>query len=87
MRALIKSGRLNIDPLLGFSYKRFHLWHENRNYSLSWGIVNYLMTMHRDTFGIILYRIGTGTDSLNAINAEYPGGVDQLEKDMVAFYK
>jgi len=87
MRSRVISGRLKIAPLLGFSYRRFHMWRENRNYSLSWGIVNYLMTMHRSTFGIILYRIGTGTDSVSAINTEYVGGIVQLEKDIVAYYK
>lgn len=87
MRSQVKSARLKIAPLLGFSHRRFHMWRENRNYSLSWGIVNYLMTMHRDNCGTILYRIGTGTDSAKAINDEYAGGVEQLEKDLVEYYK
>jgi hypothetical protein len=87
MRSIVKSGRFKIGPLLGFSYRRFHLWRESKNYSLSWGIVNYLMTMHRETFGTILYRIGTGTESVKAINDEYTGGVPQLEKDIVEYYK
>lgn len=87
MQKMAQSGNLNMSTLLNKSYKRFHLWRENRNYTMSWGIVNYFMAKHREMFGTILYRIGTSTDSVKAINDEYPGGVAQLEKDIVGFYK
>lgn len=87
MKNMVASGELKITSLLDRGYRFFHLWREHRNYTLSWGIVNYLMTMHRDEFGTILYRIGTGTGSEKAINEEYPGGVAQLEKDLVEYYK
>jgi hypothetical protein len=87
MRSLTQSDELHISPLLGRKHFWFHKWREHRNYTLSWGIVNYLMTLHRETFGTVLYRIGTGTDSGKAINDEYSGGIAQLEKDLVAYYK
>lgn len=87
MRSAVKSDQLDISKLIHYSHRRFHLWHEHRNYTMSWAIVSYLMTMHRDTFGTILYRIGTGTDSEKAINDEYAGGIAQLEKDLVKYYQ
>lgn len=87
MKSMVSSGQLKISSLLDRGYRFFHWWREHRNYTLSWGIVNYLMTMHRDVFGTILYRIGTGSDSEKTINEEYPGGVAQLEKDLVEYYK
>lgn len=86
MREIVSGGELKISGLLDRKYRWFHSWRESRNYSLSWGIVYYLMTEHRDTFGTILYRIGTGTDSAKAINDAYTGGVEQLEKDLVEYY-
>ena len=87
MKQAVKDGQLNISHLFGFSYLRFHVWREDHNYTLSWGVVNFMMKTHKKEFGTILYRIGTGVDSKKAIDDEYPGGVTQLEKDMVQHYK
>jgi hypothetical protein len=87
MKQIVTEKHFSIVPLTGYSHKRFHRWREHRHYTLSWGIVYFLMRQHRETFGTIVYRIGTGTPSLKAINDEYDGGVPQLEKDLVAFYK
>lgn len=87
MRSIVQRPNFSIHYLMNISYRRFHKWRENRNYTLSWGIVYYLITQHRDVFTLILYRVGTGTDSIKAINDEYSGGIDQLEKDLALFYR
>lgn len=87
MKRIVKEKHFSIAPLMRYSYRRFHIWREHRHYTLSWGIVYFLMIQHRETFGTIVYRIGTGTPSLSAIHDEYKGGVEQLEKDLAAFYK
>lgn len=81
------SSKFSILPTVNASYRKFHGMKESKHYSMSWGIVYFLRTQHDDVFRTILYRIGTGGKSEKTIGQEYPGGIAQLEKDLIVFYR
>lgn len=81
------SATFSILPTIKASHRKFHTRKETRHYSISWGIVYFLRTEHDDIFERILYKLGTGRRSEKTLNEEYPGGIAQLEKDMIRFYK
>jgi hypothetical protein len=80
------SASFSILPTIKASHRKFHARKENKHYTISWAIVYYLRTFHDDKFELILYRIGTGRNSITVIEEEYPGGVKQLETDMIRYY-
>jgi len=80
------STSFSILPTIRASHRKFHARKETRHYTISWGVVYYLRTFHDDIFSTILYKVGTGNGSEKTLEAEYPGGIKQLEKDMVRYY-
>lgn len=80
------SGSFSILKTINASHRKFHSRKEMKHYTMSWGIVYYLRTHHDELFSTILYRIGTGRGSEKVIEEEYPGGVIQLERDMIRYY-
>ncbi len=80
------SGSFSICSTINASHRKFHARKESNHYTISWGIVYYLRTFHDDIFSIVLYKIGTGRGSEKTLEEEYPGGVEQLERDMIRYY-
>lgn len=80
------SSSFSILPAIKSSHRKFHNRKETSHYSMSWGIVYYLRTFHDDIFRIMLYKMGTGRSSEKTIEEEYPGGIKQLERDMIRYY-
>jgi hypothetical protein len=85
--AVTDSAAFSIRPTITASHRKFHRAAETSHYSISWGIVYFLRTQHDDIFARVLYKLGTGKRSEKTLEAEYPGGIAQLEKDMIRFYK
>ncbi len=85
-RCVADSLTFTILPVIAASNRQFHMVRETSYYTISWAIVYYLRTFHDDLFSDILYKIGTGKGSKKTLEAEYPGGIKQLEKDMVRYY-
>jgi hypothetical protein len=87
MKTFVSDSAFSIRKTISASYRRFHGRHEHKYYTMSWGIVYFLRTEHDDVFRTIMYHVGTGSRSEKIIEAEYPGGIAQLEKDMIRFYQ
>lgn len=85
--AVTDSVSFSIRPTINASHRKFHKPVETSHYSISWGIVYFLRTQHDDIFAKVLYKVGTGRGSEKTLEAEYPGGIAQLERDMIRFYK
>ncbi|HTF02810.1 MAG TPA: DUF1570 domain-containing protein, partial [Bacteroidia bacterium] len=87
MKKLVSDSSFSIRSTLRASHRKFHGRHENRNYTTSWGIVYFLRSQHDDIFKLILHNVSAGVKSDKAIEDHYVGGLAQLEKDLVKFYK
>lgn len=88
MRTFVSdSAAFTIRPTINAGNRKFHQRRETSYYSVSWGIVYFLRTQHDDIFSSVLYKLGTGKRSEKTLEEEYPGGIAQLEKDMIRFYK
>lgn len=87
MKKFVSDSSFSICRTLRASHRKFHSRKETRYYTISWGIVYFLRTRHDDIFKLILYNVSAGIKSEKAIEDHYVGGMVQLEKDLVEFYK
>lgn len=87
IRKLIRRNRIRIKRLVGLSYKKFHKRRELNNYALSWGIIHLLMYLDPRFVTEIINQLRAKKNAIESINAVYPGGILQLQKDFVIFYK
>lgn len=87
MKSYVADSAFSVEPALRGSHREFHGKRQHYFYSMSWGIVYFLRTKHDDVFKRILKKISRGRCSVRITNREYPGGIGQLEKDMIQFYQ
>lgn len=87
MKAYVADSTFSVKPVLSGSHRKFHGKQQHYFYSMSWGIVYFLRTQHDDVFKRILRKISNGRCSVRVTEKEYPGGIAQLEKDLIQFYK
>lgn len=87
MKRFVSDSAFTIRDVLRASARKFHGKNSTYFYSSGWGIVYFLRTTHDDVFSRILLRVSKGVRSEKVIREEYPGGLVQLEKDLVAFYR
>jgi hypothetical protein len=87
MRRYVADSTFSILTTIKGSRRRFHSHENTYYYSVSWGIVYYLQTEHAEIFKSILRDVKKGNKSEKAIEREYAGGVMQLDKDLIAYYK
>lgn len=87
MRKFVSDSSFTITKTIKGSRHLFHGADNNYYYSVSWGIVYFLKTEHPEIFKSILLDVKAGIKSEKAIDKEYAGGVKQLDKDLMWFYK
>jgi phenylpropionate dioxygenase-like ring-hydroxylating dioxygenase large terminal subunit len=87
MKKFVSDSAFTIREVLRASARKFHGKNSTFFYSTGWGIVYFLRTKHDAVFSRILLSVSRGIRSAKVIEQEYPGGVLQLEKDLVAFYR
>lgn len=87
MKIYVADSLFSIEPVLQGSHRKFHGKQQHYFYSMSWGIVYFFRTQHDDIFKRILKKISKGRCSVRVTDKEYPGGIAQLEKDLIQFYK
>lgn len=87
MRKMVGDSSFSFTRTIRASYNKFHRFHESENYTISWGLVYYLRMQYDELFSTILYKVSHGVRSETVLEDEYPGGLEQLRKDLVRFYK
>lgn len=87
MKKYVSDSSFSIRKTLNASYRKFHGRNETVHYTKSWAIVYFLRTNHDEIFKLILYNVSVGIKSEKAIEDHYVGGLEQLESDLVSFYK
>ncbi|HTL83325.1 MAG TPA: DUF1570 domain-containing protein [Bacteroidia bacterium] len=87
IRKLIRKNKVRIKRLIGLSYKKFHRRRALDNYAVSWGILFFFMYINQHFVIEIIRQLRNGKNSEDVVNGIYPGGILQLQKDFVVFYK
>lgn len=87
MRKMVSDSSFSFLSTVKASYNKFHRFHESENYTKSWGLVYYLRMQYDELFSTILYKVSHGLRSDKVLEEEYPGGLEQLRRDLIRFYK
>jgi hypothetical protein len=86
MKVLIKKGRYNFEWLAKATHKKFHRRRDLDHYVESWALVYFLMNKDKKYVPEIIKELKAGRKSIEAVNEVYKGGMEQLVKDVVAYY-
>lgn len=87
MRSYVDEKKFTINPLVNFTYKKFHKRKRHRHYTTSWGIVYYLANRHPEDLYDIMRGLEASKDNAGTIDGIYTGGIAKLNKDLVEYYK
>jgi len=87
MRRYVSDSTFSVLSTIKGSRHHFHSPENTYYYSVSWGIVYFLKTEHPEVFKSILRDVKAGIKSEKTIETHYSGGIKQMEKDIVTYYR
>jgi hypothetical protein len=87
MKFLIGKNRYNFEWLTKATHKKFHRRRDLDHYVESWALVYFLMSKDKTYVPGIITGLKAGKNSQEAIDDVYKGGMEQLVKDVVAYYR
>ena len=87
MKQYVADSAFSVEKVLRASHRKFHTAGRHYYYSMSWGIVYFLRMKNDTVFKEILRRVSKGRCSVKVVDEEYPGGMEQLRKDLIEYYK
>lgn len=89
IKTMIEIKEIDLKKHIALSYHDFmkrQITDENYSYTLSHGIVYFLIEKDFEQFKTIVLKIKDGSSSYDAIQETYSGGFVQFERDFIAYY-